>query len=98
MSDLLFGGVRSVPRQVAAQTAAVLTGFEKELKLALLPEGAASSGGGFVAAAAACRAAAVKEFGMAFKKHLHIQGEGGRKGLGRRAREGERRGHQQRYT
>eukprot|EP00198_Chlamydomonas_reinhardtii_P001037 XP_001690372.1 predicted protein [Chlamydomonas reinhardtii] len=46
----------------------------EEAGLALLPEGAASSGGGFVAAAAACRAAAVKEFGMAFKKHLHIQG------------------------
>ncbi|KAG2432901.1 hypothetical protein HXX76_008632 [Chlamydomonas incerta] len=60
--------------QVAAQTAAVLTSFEKELKLALLPGGAASSGGGFVAAAAACRAAAVKDFAAAFKKHLHIQG------------------------
>ncbi|KAG2448827.1 hypothetical protein HYH02_006178 [Chlamydomonas schloesseri] len=60
--------------QVAAQTAAVLTSFEKELKLALLPGGAASGSGGFVAAAAACRAAAVKEFAAAFKKHLHIQG------------------------
>ncbi|KAG2501180.1 hypothetical protein HYH03_000995 [Edaphochlamys debaryana] len=61
--------------QVAAQQAAVLLSFDKDLKLATLPAEAGGSGtGDFVAAAAACRATAVKSFATAFAKHLRIDG------------------------
>ncbi|KXZ47030.1 hypothetical protein GPECTOR_38g267 [Gonium pectorale] len=57
--------------QVAAQQAAVMATFEKELRLAVAEGGGE---GGFVAAAAARRAEALKAFAAAYSRHLRIEG------------------------
>ncbi|GLC63350.1 hypothetical protein PLESTF_000026900 [Pleodorina starrii] len=58
--------------QVAAQQAAVLSVFDRELKLAVVEGGGRH--GSFVAAAAASREAAVAAFEAAFARHLRIDG------------------------
>ncbi|EFJ52341.1 hypothetical protein VOLCADRAFT_79128 [Volvox carteri f. nagariensis] len=58
--------------QVAAQQAAVLAAFDKDLKLAVVEGGGRR--GSFMAAAAACRTEAVQTFDTAFVQHLQIEG------------------------
>ncbi|GFR42392.1 hypothetical protein Agub_g3264, partial [Astrephomene gubernaculifera] len=75
-------------QQVAAQQAAVLAAFERDVKLALVEaiaggpgdgkggsggEGAGGAAKGFMAAAAVCRERAVAAFTAAFGKHLRIE-------------------------
>ncbi len=59
--------------QVAAQQAAILATFDKDLKLAVVEGG--GQHGSFTAAAAACREQAMRSFATSFSRHLRIEGE-----------------------